>query len=154
MLQYVVGKRHGDFTTFYYCFHVNNIITLFIIVHYHICFRKNRAIPANFPSGIRVVMLLAFSGSLHPILPICVITTVGFTEFTLICPSKIEDMLIGKYTSQFFKSSNKSLHKVHNYSTIINYPKCCGVHYTVHYNTKFNLASRHCQTVSSFNTLI
>lgn len=40
--------------------------------------------PAKRPRGMREVMVLAFSGSLQPIRPISVITTVGFTAFTLI----------------------------------------------------------------------
>lgn len=40
--------------------------------------------PANSPSGIRLIMASAFLGSLQLTLPMSVITTVGFTVFTLI----------------------------------------------------------------------
>lgn len=47
-------------------------------------FQNKSVWPAKRPRGMREVMVLAFSGSLQPTRPISVITTVGFTAFTLI----------------------------------------------------------------------
>lgn len=53
--------------------------------------------------GIRDIMALAFTGSLHPIFAMSVITTVGFTEFTLICKNVIGTNKIKK--NIFYKTA-------------------------------------------------
>ena len=50
-------------------------------------------LPANLPSGIVSSIGFALAGSDHPILPISVMTTVGFTAFTLIWYKKRKVLL-------------------------------------------------------------
>ena len=74
---------------------------MFICKHFINTFEKfqniekllSNILPANLPSGIVSSIGFALAGSDHPILPISVMTTVGFTAFTLIWYKKRKVLL-------------------------------------------------------------